>query len=765
MATERIDIIVSEKGSRVVKRNVEDIGNSARKAAGGVDQLQRLLGGLASGAALRQLQRTADAYTNIQNSLRLVTTSSEQLAAVQEELFNISQRTRSSFESNAEVYRRFALAGKDLGVTQNDILKFTEQVNQAIIVSGASGAEAQAGLVQFSQGLASGALRGDELRSVLEQLPAIADILAKELGVTRGELRKMGEEGAITSEIILEAFKNNGDELAAQFAKVSPTIEQGLTNVRNAFTRFIGEIDQANGISRNIASGLIFLAENFDRLGRAILVLGGIVATKLIIGALVPLAAFLVTPIGLLAALAAAFVAFGDLVIVSTDDMVNAFDLFSATFGELYDITVNAVYQIASAFNTGYGSIEEFTGDFGEFIAASIGGTMKLVSEIVAHAFNGILITLEAILNAAVVTGNKVRSLLGQEREETPLFDLGRVDFEAIDQRAQANALQRQSDEQQRQLDRAKQKAELDKLIAGGSPSGLNASGNAQAQKDANKAFERQQKLLESIRGPALSYNQTLKDLNILLEDGKISTDQYNEAMRDLNIQVLELDNTIQGGFKRGLLEIGKEFGNVSDLAAKTLVNAFQGAEDALVNFVRTGKLEFGDLVNSILDDLARLAVRQNITGPLAGLLGLGGDSGGGGLGGGGGILGSILGSFGGGETAGSGIFGGIQSLFGFANGGEFQVGGVGGTDSQLVAFRASPNETVTIRRPDQQQGSGSGNNFSFNFSIDARGADSGVEQRIEAAINKAKPSLRQEAVQAVSEAYRRNPNYLPKGR
>lgn len=746
MAQERIDIVVSENGSRVVKRNIEDIGTSAKKAGSGIDQLQRLLGGLASGAAIQQLVRTADAYTTIGNSLRQVTSSAEQLAAVQQELFDISQRTRSSFESNAEVYRRFALAGKELGVTQNDVLQFTESVNQAIALSGASGAEAQAGLIQFSQGLASGVLRGDELRSVLEQLPAVADVIAKQLGVTRGELRKMGEEGKITSEIILDAFKNSAAELDQNFGKVVPTIASAMTTLRNAFVRFVGELDQANGISRTVAEGIIFLAEHMEELGKAALVVGAVISTKLIAAALAPLVAFLVTPIGLLTVLTAAFVAFGDQIIVSTDGVTNAFDLLFATFSVLYETAVTAIYQIASAFNTGYGSIEEFTDDFGEVISASIGGTMKLVSEIVAHAFNGILITLEAILNAAVFTGNKVRGLLGQDRENTPYFNLGRVDFDAIEARAQGNAVQRQYEQQQRELQRAQQQAALDQMI--GNASGLGAAASAENAKKVEEAFKRQKKLLEDIRGPQLSYNQTMEDLSVLLNNGQIDMQQYNEAVRDLNIQVLELDNTIQGGLKRGLLQISKDFGNVSDLAANTLTNAFKGAEDAIVSFVRTGKLEMSDLVNSILDDLARLAVRQNITGPLASLLGLGGDTASGGAGSG--ILGDLM----------SGAGDWLSGLFGFAEGGSFRVGGTGGTDSQLVAFRASPDETVTVTRPDQQNGGG--NMFNFTFQIDASGGDGDVDARIERAINKARPILQKEAVAAVSEAYKRSPNYLP---
>src|SRR5690606_2602352 len=98
-----------------------------------------------------------------------VTTGTENLTTVTSRLFDVANRTRSSFEGTANLYARVALATKELGIGQQELLTFTERVNQAIILSGASAQEAQAGLIQLSQGLASGALRGDELRSVLEQ--------------------------------------------------------------------------------------------------------------------------------------------------------------------------------------------------------------------------------------------------------------------------------------------------------------------------------------------------------------------------------------------------------------------------------------------------------------------------------------------------------------------------------------------------------------------------------------------------------------------
>ncbi len=266
MASENIDIRIREDGARVVRRSIEDVGNAGERAASGIDLLKRALIGIGAAAAVRELIRMADVYTNLQNRLRLVTTGTQNLGRVTDELFAISNRTRSSFEGTAELYARIALAAKDLGTGQQELLNFTESLNQAIILSGASAVEAQAGLIQLSQGLASGTLRGDELRSVLEQLPAVADVIAKGLGVTRGELRKMGEDGKITAKVVLDAFKLARGEIAEKFASTVPTAGQSLTVLKNKALELWGSFSTGSGIMLALSSGLLAVANNLDNI-------------------------------------------------------------------------------------------------------------------------------------------------------------------------------------------------------------------------------------------------------------------------------------------------------------------------------------------------------------------------------------------------------------------------------------------------------------------------------------------------------------------
>lgn len=261
---ENITIKIREDGSREVTRNIRNMGEAAEGADDSILSLKNVLATLVTGATLMSLARMADEFTNLQNRLRLVTTDSANLARVTKELGQIANSTRSDFTATAELYARMATSSKELGLSQKELLSFTKSLNQAVILSGASAEEAAGGIRQLSQGMASGTLRGDELNSVLENLPAVADIIAKGLGVTRGELRKMGQEGQLTALQIVDAFKQAEQELEQGFATTVPTLGQSFTVLKNNFILFIGELDKSYGITQGIANLILSLANNLD---------------------------------------------------------------------------------------------------------------------------------------------------------------------------------------------------------------------------------------------------------------------------------------------------------------------------------------------------------------------------------------------------------------------------------------------------------------------------------------------------------------------
>ena len=266
MPTERITVLINEKGAREVRRRIDEIGEASNRATRGIFLFQRALYVLGAAGLVRGLTRQLDVLTNFENRLRLTASSAADAERTQQALFDVARRSRTEFESVAEIYSRAALSLQQLGTSTKETLQFTESLAKASILSGASAREANAALVQLSQGLASNRLSGDELRSVLEQLPFVADVIARSMGITRGELRQFGADGKISAEEVLKAFREAREEIDEKFARTAVTIGQAFSVARTNFQQFLDSFDDATGLSAGIARAIIVISQNIDKL-------------------------------------------------------------------------------------------------------------------------------------------------------------------------------------------------------------------------------------------------------------------------------------------------------------------------------------------------------------------------------------------------------------------------------------------------------------------------------------------------------------------
>lgn len=270
----RIDIVASPQGAVRGVRSVEtELERLNRTAASTNSLLRGALQFTGIGVGLVAIQRItskviefSDAFAQVQNQLSFVTRGTEELSRVTEQLFGVANRSRSSFEATAKLYARTALAADQLGLSQEGVVGIAETLNKAIILSGASAKEASNGLIQLSQAIASNRLGGDELRSVLEQLPVVADAISRSLGVTRGQLRELGAQGLLTARTITDALQLAAGRIDAAFSKTVPTIGQALQVVENQLIRFFGAANKATGASQKLAAALIFLGDNIENI-------------------------------------------------------------------------------------------------------------------------------------------------------------------------------------------------------------------------------------------------------------------------------------------------------------------------------------------------------------------------------------------------------------------------------------------------------------------------------------------------------------------
>lgn len=266
-----LGIKVDASDVKAADRDLDNLASSGKRAEGSAkgvtsafNDLKSALAILGIGAVARELGQMADTYKNIHGRLGLVTSGTAELALVSDKLFNIAQRTRTEFEAVTDLYGSLARSTKALGTSQGELLQVTETINQALIVSGANASSSEAALRQLGQGFASGALRGDELNSVLENTPRLAQAIADGMGVTVGQLRKLGAEGKITGEAVFNALKTQRETIEKEFATMPVTISQSFVQLRNEILKYVGEADAANGASASFSAGIQMLSKNLD---------------------------------------------------------------------------------------------------------------------------------------------------------------------------------------------------------------------------------------------------------------------------------------------------------------------------------------------------------------------------------------------------------------------------------------------------------------------------------------------------------------------
>jgi tape measure domain-containing protein len=241
------------------------VGNPLKNVEGGAQQafsaIGRLTAAFATMATVFKAIQIADEFDTLNARLRIATSSTEEYVRAQQALFELSQRTRTSLTETVDLYSKIAGSIKEAKVGQETLLQVVETVNQAVQLSGATTQAAQGALTQLGQGLASGTLRGEELNSILEQTPVLADAIAKGMGITRGELRKYGEEGKITAQQVIGALQNQREEIEQQFKTLPLTVGQSVTLLQNSLTRMIGVINNTSGATGGIASVIGDLAD------------------------------------------------------------------------------------------------------------------------------------------------------------------------------------------------------------------------------------------------------------------------------------------------------------------------------------------------------------------------------------------------------------------------------------------------------------------------------------------------------------------------
>lgn len=646
------------------------------------------LGGLRGAATMvgvsigaNEVGELANEYQNLENRLRyLAGGDAEKTAAMFERVQQSAKETRADLGATTEAFVRMSLATKEMGLTQNQVFTLTERLNKAITLSGATSAEATAGMIQLSQGLASGALRGDELRSVLEQLPAVADVIAQGMGVTRGQLRELGKDGKITAEVIVDSFSKMGAQIDADFGNTLPTIAQGMVAFKNEMIIAVGEFNKATGASELFGRALSVVT---DGIKVVLQIGGGLVSIIKEIGDAIP----------------------------GTQLNLGAFAGFIAGG------------PLGAAIGSGIQTLGEFVGAWDD-LGGAIQNVFKIDEEYARLRGAIALATLkgaEAVKKAYLeMTEYTIRIQLGAKAAEAFVAALDRAEVAADSWNAAA----------------PKTIGLVDRINQG-ITIGQALWGKLTDKQKAHKAvLSDEEKLLREIQGPTNELMKKLALLEVLFAKGKISVEEYNGALDkwldrsdeiDRAMLKHDFDSMLKGtgiGTDQGLEGIKSQTDKlVDDLTkfkadvdkaikdqleadtkarhekltrdwharldeyeketrarAELMAQAWEPVGQALSRVFTTGSFGLHQFAEDMEKMLSDLAIKILMTTLLMRGLGLNA-----------------------GYTNALGGDAGLGKLLGFATGGRLMVGGSGGTDSQVVAFRATPGEEVTIRTQQQQ--------------------------------------------------------------
>lgn len=283
MATDEARLLVRiEAQMRSFERAMQKASGDANKAAGrierrfksmerrvgavGIGLARALVGPLLALATARGAQQAADTYTRIENSLKVAGVAAEDMAGVYDRLFAAAQRNAAPVESLVELYSRAALVQKELNVSSEELMRFTEGVAAALRVSGKSAAESSGALLQLSQALGSGVVRAEEFNSILEGALPVAQAAARgllEAGGSVAKLRSLVIDGKVSSEAFFRAFEAGQGTLEATADATEITLGGAMTQLRNRMVDVVGKFDDMTGASDALKDTINEVAEAF----------------------------------------------------------------------------------------------------------------------------------------------------------------------------------------------------------------------------------------------------------------------------------------------------------------------------------------------------------------------------------------------------------------------------------------------------------------------------------------------------------------------
>lgn len=259
-----------KKKIRGVNDNIKRTGDVARKATISLGALAAALRPLIAAFSIFESIRLADEFVLLRARVKESTQTTEEFTKAFDGLRRTSVQTGASLEGVVNVFQRLSFVRAEIGATVDDMLEFTDTVSKLGITSGASPGALTAGLTQLGQALSSDIVRAEEFNSIMENIPAVGVAIAKEFGVTTGELRRLVIEGEVLSQDVFQAILNQSQKTREEFERFPKTIGRAFANLRLRLQEAIGSIDEATGATK-------VLIVTLEITGRAISIIASLI--------------------------------------------------------------------------------------------------------------------------------------------------------------------------------------------------------------------------------------------------------------------------------------------------------------------------------------------------------------------------------------------------------------------------------------------------------------------------------------------------------
>lgn len=215
------------------------LGSAAIAVNQGLELMQRI------GNGINGFMKQADEAAMINSRIGMMNDGLLEHHELQKNILKMANDTRTGYAETVDLMSKLTMSGA-FDSTQ-DVASITESINKAIRIGGGTDEMNKSAMLQLSQALGSGVLQGDELRSLSENAPYMMKVLADGLGVARGELKQMGADGELTTDVVIQAFENQRDVINSTFENIPRTWGDVTTKLGNSWTNFMQHLVREDG--------------------------------------------------------------------------------------------------------------------------------------------------------------------------------------------------------------------------------------------------------------------------------------------------------------------------------------------------------------------------------------------------------------------------------------------------------------------------------------------------------------------------------------